>query len=463
MITILPALDADSAEPLYLQLFNYIKEAIMAKQIVPDEKLPSLRNLSESLSLSMTTVEMAYDQLAVEGYIYSRPQSGFFVREMHYPDSGKGSSDDRPASFDNVMELAGPDMKYDISCFDFPKWKKCMNHVLNDYPQLLLFESDPQGEQALRFEISKYVYQSRGVRCTPDDIVIAAGTQQITSYLSNMMHRAGIEHVAVESPGYRPVNNIFRDRGLAITHVGVASDGIEIDRLPANISAAAYVSPSNQFPTGTVMPVGKRYQLLDWAKNNDSFIIEDDYDSELRYFGKPVPALQGLDREGRVIYLGSFSSTLFSAVKISYMVLPPAMAAVFSQIRNDYSQTCSKEEQLTLALFMEQGHYQTGIKKMRRLYSQKLHAVLKAFYGAENITVVNTESGINIIIKVDNGKDPATLCSESRQTGVPAIPAASYIEGPLDASLVLYYNQIPQNDIPATTAALISRWNSLNE
>jgi GntR family transcriptional regulator/MocR family aminotransferase len=271
----------------------------------------------------------------------------------------------------------------------------------------------------------------------------------------------GMKHVTVEEPGYLPVRNIFRDRDFAITSVPVGKEGISISRLPANIRSAVYVSPSNQFPTGYVMPIGKRYELLDWATKNDSIIIEDDYDSELRYFGKPIPSLQGLDHNQRVVYLGSFSSTLFPSIKISYMILPPNMAAVFDTFREDYTQTCSKTEQLTLAIYMSKGLYQTNIKKLRTLYSQKLQLALSVLnkWGAGLIRPVNSSSGVNMLIGVKSGKTAARLCAEARELGIVTLPINTYTETPEEATatLIFYYNQIPLDKIEEALQELISK------
>ena len=343
--------------------------------------------------------------------------------------------------------LADPDQPpyiCDPDCFDFNKWKKCSSKIFNEHWGLLLYGSDPQGEGALRHEIAKYVYTSRGVTCSPEQIIIGAGTQQITGQLCRILPKMDINHVSVESPGYLPVQNSFRDSGFSISHVSVGSDGIEIERLPVNISTAVYVSPSNQFPTGAVMPVGRRRQLLRWASDNDSIIIEDDYDSELRYFGRPVPALRSLDNEGRVVYLGSFSSTLFPAIKISYMILPPSMAEIFSRTKGDYAQTCSKAEQLTLALFMEEGYYYTGIRKLRNLYSQKLSLTLEAFakYGDERVVPVNTHSGINLIINFATEKTADELCDLAKSAGLHMVPFSRITESHA-ASLIFYYSKLP--------------------
>lgn len=271
--------------------------------------------------------------------------------------------------------------------------------------------------------------------------------------------KKGIDHVAVEEPGYMPVNNIFRDRGFAITPVSVGKEGICINKLPTNIRSAVYVSPSNQVPTGTVMPIGRRYDLLSWAAANNSIIIEDDYDSELRYFGKPIPALQGLDTSQTVVYLGSFSATLFSSIKISYMVLPEPIAETFQTIRTDYIQTCSKMEQLTLALFMERGYYQTNIKKLRSLYGQKC-SVAASCLTTDFTKPINTTSGINMIINVDSSKPADLLCREAKELGLVAIPTSTYSGTTIKntTSLILYYNQIPLKEIPWVMEQLTERW-----
>lgn len=468
MKAIIPNFFQNSAIPLYLQLYNYIKTAILEGSILPSERLPSLRSLSKSLDLSLTTIELAYNQLLVEGYIYSKPQSGYYAnqisagmgsirRETELPFIEKTTA--REGDSAHNFEKSG---YYDASCFDFVKWKKCINQVLTEYSHLLLREGDPKGEKALRHEISLYVYQSRGVICTPDQIVIGAGTQQIMGQLCTILSKMGMKHVAVEDPGYLPVRNIFRDRDFAITSVAVGKEGITIGRLPANIPSAVYVSPSNQFPTGYVMPIGKRYELLDWANGNDSIIIEDDYDSELRYFGKPIPSLQGLDQRERVVYLGSFSSTLFPSIKISYMILPPPMAAIFDAFRGDYTQTCSKTEQLTLAIYMSKGLYQTNIKKLRTLYSQKLQAVLAALnkYGGEFLHPINSSSGVNMLISVKSKKSATLLCQEAKVLGISTLPMSTYTEAPSEdtVTLIFYYNQIPLKEIELALKGLIEKW-----
>ena len=477
MKPIIPELKDNSDRPLYIQLYDYLKTEILDGQIQEGEKLPSLRKLARDLGLSVTTIELAYQQLLVEGYVTSRPQSGYYVAKVaggRAAGPGPAGNPERvPVSFENYP-FEKPKFLCDTGSFDFVKWKKCMAAVLNERPDLLLYESDPQGERMLRHEISRYIYTSRGVQCSPDQIVIAAGTQQLTNHLARILRRMGIDHVATEEPGYLPVQNIFQDLGFSLTHVPVAEDGIAIEKLPVNIPCAVYVCPQNQFPTGAVMPAGRRYALLAWARENQSIILEDDYDSELRYFGRPVPALQGLDKEGtHVVYFGSFSSTLFPAIKISYMVLPPRMAEIFRSFMSSYDQTCSKCEQLTLAMFMERGYYYTSIRKMRNLYAAKLQAVLAALrkYAKDFVTPMNTRSGINIILRVraeagqsvsEYAAELSRLAAELSLNVAPVLGLAA-ADSLGDIYLSLYYNQIPLGKIDDCIRELIKSWHKNSE
>ena len=457
MKALLPVFDETREKPYYLQLYGYIKNSILSGEIGEDEKLPSLRSLAKSTGLSITTIEQSYNQLLVEGYIYSKPQSGYYVskvltgRNQTVP-AEAGRPETEVYAMDETTGFELPSMQYDPECFDFNKWKKCMNEILNDHSAALMFEGSPRGEIALRAEISRYLYMSRGVSCTPDQIIIGAGTQQITNQLATLLRKQGVEHVALEDPGYMPVRNVFRDRGFAITSVAVRSNGLAIEKLPANIRAAAYVSPSNHAYTGSVMPIGRRYELLAWAEENNSYIIEDDYDSELRYFGKPIPALKSLAGGDRVIYLGSFSSTLFAALKISYMVLPVRMAEVFSSIAGDYSPTCSKLEQLTLAMFMESGLYQTHIKKLRKLYSQKLTRITEAFHAkaSDFVRVISSSSGLSIILEIDSSKSSGQIKKDAEGLGIPAVC--------IGRRIILYYNQIPLSEIDGAVSRLADLW-----
>lgn len=456
----------------YIQLYDALRTAILQGDLRPGEKLPSLRALSRDLGVSVTTTQLAYDQLLVEGYITSRPQSGYYVASL--PSVGGGERDEAPgksagAEAAHVIDIYEPEENpflYDLSCFDFDKWRACMGQVFRSYARLLLFESDPAGEAALRFEIARYLRRARGFSADPAQIVISAGTQQITGHLSRILQKMQVSHVCLEDPGYLPPQSMFSDAGFALSYIPVASDGLAIEALPVNIPSAVYLSPSNQFPTGAIMPIGRRQALLAWARHNGSLILEDDYDSELRYFGRPVPALKGLDTDDRVVYLGSFSSTLFPAIKLSYMVLPARLAAIFGEIKGQYTQTCSKAEQLTLALYMEQGYYETGIRRLRSLYAQKLQVAVGAFRhdGGDFVTPVDTRSGINLTLQVDSQKSAATLSEVAAALKLNVQPL-SRVAGrtagqaePEIRTMIFYYNQVPLDMLETRIRDLLTAW-----
>jgi GntR family transcriptional regulator/MocR family aminotransferase len=459
----IPDFNNSSASSLYIQLYRHIKKEIVKGRIRSGEKLPSLRQMAKDSGVSVTTVGQAYDQLLIEGYVFSKPQSGYYVSDIPgMPERLiEGALDDfdlSTYSFDEAPYM------YDLDSFDFQKWKKCMAKVINDYPELLLSESDIQGEAALRFEIAKYLYSSRGVNAHPNQVVIGAGSQQLTAHLCRILRRMSIGHVCTEDPGYTPISKIFQDNGFNIVKIPITKDGIRIDKLPVNIRSAVYVSPQNQFPTGAVMPIANRYRLLHWVNENESVILEDDYDSELRYFGKTIPALQGLDKNGRVVYFGSFTATLFPAIKISYMILPEQMAEIFYTIMSDYRQTCSKAEQLTLALFMENGYYYTNIRNIRSLYAQKLKLTTEILekYAKGFIETSKAKSGKNMFIRVKSALSCQSLCDRAKEVGIRMTPLDG---GPADREkegkikdLIFFYNQIPLEKIEMSLKALIKRW-----
>ena len=478
----------NSHEPLYTQLYDRLKGEIVSGGINPGERLPSLRALSNQTGVSITTCSRAYDQLLLEGYLESKPQSGYYVTDLdlgpantfegpgeiskarssgRWPyaegtmDTGGSFPAHSAAAVDRrVPEESGAEPTYlcDPACFDFARWKKCAAGVIMNKQEALLFPADPQGEYELRLEISKYLYDSRGVSAMPDQIVISAGVQQLTNHLARILSHMGIDFVNVEDPGYKPVQHIFRDRGFTINKVPVAADGIEIEKLPVNLETSVYVSPSNQFPTGSVMPAARRYSLIKWAEENGSVIIEDDYDSELRYFGDPVPALKSLDNTGCVVYLGSFSSTLFPAIRISYMVLPENLKKAFDESKSDYDQTCSKIEQLTLASFMEQGFYRSGIRKLRKLYSRKLQAVISAFrkYGKGIAEAEDTRSGISMRLRVTSEKTEEELVSEAEKLRLHMVPLPEKVK----RRLLFYYDQIPEDMIDDKVREVCEIWNT---
>lgn len=462
MNTITPVLDYDSKKPLYLQLYSYIKSEITSGRLEADSRLPSLRALASNLKISVTTIELAYNQLAVEGYITGREKSGYYV-------NGNADYSSRPSYAPPVINsfakkaMEKPPFYSDPALFDFVKWKKCLNHVINEYSELLVFEASPQGESFLRQEISHYLYMTRGVVCHPDQIIIAAGTQSIINLACSFLSAMKLDNIAYEDPGYLPSVNIFKDRGFTTVPISISDSGASLEEIEKASPSVICVSPSIQFPMGTVMPIGKRYSLLKYAAANGCIIIEDDYASELRYFGRPVPPLKSLDSSSDVLYLGSFSSVLFPSIKISYMVLPEAMMPYSETVMKNYSQTCSKTEQLALATYMEKGLLHTHVKKLRKLYSQKIKAAedaLNEFFG-EKISVLSGQSGLNMLLKINAPADADSLAAAAGRTGINMVPLTKFKTNKKDEDkslLIFYYSTIPLDSMSSALKKLSEEW-----
>lgn len=405
-------LSPDSDKKLYEQVYDKFRNDIESGVMNSGDKMPSLRTLARDNDISITTVESAYNQLLVEGYIESRPKSGYYVNSgISIIDKIKKDDSSENEDFALLDKNSDQMLLYDEESFDFYKWKKSMNKVFNKHSHLLRFEAEPAGEQILREEIASYLNESRGMSCLPSDIVIGAGTQNLTNYIIKILSDRGIRRASMEYPGYDKIKEIFENSNLELAKVGISGEinvsDLGIDR------RILYVNPSNHFPTGTVMPVSTRIELIKWAEMTDSYIIEDDYDSELRYFGKPVPPMKTIGDGERVIYFGSFSTTLFAGINISYMVLPRNLMEDFNRLKDRFAQTCSKTEQLCLAIYMQGGYYTRTIKKCRKIYASKLKTAMKLFkeHGDGIFSPIDSKSGISLMLRVKT-KIPAEDLAE---------------------------------------------------
>ncbi|MBR6503410.1 MAG: PLP-dependent aminotransferase family protein [Firmicutes bacterium] len=462
MNTFTPILDADSGKALYLQLYESIRREISTGRLAKGTRLPSLRALASSLKISITTVSLAYNQLLVEGYITSREKSGYFVDVTGEKIPAAVYSAPVIRSMKTPEEKAVP--RYtDPALFDFVKWKKCLNHVFNEQAELLTLEADPQGEEALRTQICTYLYMTRGVVCTPEQIVIAAGTQSIIGIACSILSEMGMKAAAYEDPGYLPAVSVFRDRGFELKPVSITENGASIDEIRAADPDVICVSPSIQFPLGTVMPAGRRSELIRYAMEKGKIIIEDDYASELRYFGRPVPPLKSLSDRAPVLYLGSFSSLLFPSLKISYMVLPRVMQPYLDKVLAYHTQTCSKTEQLALAAYIEKGLLQTHVKKLRSLYAQKVGrvcALAPEIFG-DSVKIRSRESGLNMLMETGPDTDAEELSRKALETGIRMVPLDRYRTRKKDEdlpTLIFYYTDIPLEELRPALVKLARAW-----
>ena len=365
--------------PLYEQLYEALKQAVESGRLPKGSRIPSIRKLSEDLGISRTTIESAYQQLAIEGYIKSEPQRGYFVifgsRPLSRPSPGRRLPP--PALPSPIRFDLGTD-RIDASHADLKLWKRHIREVLTRQ-DLLTSYGDPQGEPALREALSAYAYRLRGVSAGPDTIVVAAGTQTLLSIVCGL---TGEKRVALEEQGFRQAEQVFSDCRMEISFLPNDGAGPSISHLKASGARLIYVNPSHASGTISAIPMSRRYELLEWARETGGLIIEDDYNGELRYNARPIPALQGMGDNQPVVYLGSFSKLLLPSVRISYMALPQNLASIYRERSSNYNQTASKTEQLALASYIGSGQMERHLRRLRKLYGEKSQIMLKALRGA---------------------------------------------------------------------------------
>jgi GntR family transcriptional regulator/MocR family aminotransferase len=397
--------DKVSLKPIYIQLYEHIRDEIEGQNIRNGDKLPSIRETSSSLKLSKTTVESSYFQLLTEGYLVSIPKKGFYVTDLKDYFPRKSDQNEIPTMDTKPMpsfeEINYVNDNVHNGSLDLKIWKKLYNNILFYSTKEVYSSGSHQGEYKLRYEVSRFVNSTRGAHTNPDQIVVGAGIQYLIGILAGVL-KHNISTAAIEYPGYDKAKYIFDDYGFNTIDIPVSDNGINISALEQSKADIVYVSPSHQYPTGSLMPIQKRLQLLSWAETRKGYILEDDYDSLIRFESRPVPCLQGLDKNDRVIYLGSFSKILTPALRISYMILPLRLLEDYIKISKKYTQSSSKLEQLTLAQFIGEGHIDKHLRKIKRIYSKKrdlLKNYLETVWG-DDIELISADSGLHTVISL---------------------------------------------------------------
>ena len=430
MKDLLIELDSRMKMPLYEQICRFIKEEIRTGKIAPGEKLPSSRALAAQLSVSRSTVDLAYGQLTSEGYLDSVPWKVYFagnVRELYQLGDLKRiqtqeRQEQRPA-FLWDFALNG----IDEESFPVNIWRKISREVLLEENSGLFQLGEPQGEQSLREVIADYLHHARGVQCRPEQIVMGAGNDYLLMLLTRVM---GIgTRIAMETYTYRQAYRTFCALGVPVAAIPMDEGGMCVEALDKSGANLAYVMPSHQFPVGTVMPVKRRLALLDWANGQEGrYIIEDDYDSEFRYGGRPVPALQGYDRRGRVIYMGTLSKSVAPAIRISYLVLPEPLLEVYRQKASFLASTVSRIDQMVLDEFFRDGYYERHLSRMRAAYKRKrdvLISCLRASFG-EGCRISGEEAGIHLLAAFSLGQEEGELRRRAQAGGIRLYALSEY-------------------------------------
>lgn len=387
--------------PLYEQIYEYLKSEIQTGAMKAADRLPSSRHLAEHLQVSRSTVNMAYEQLASEGYIESRRGSGYFVTglegQLRIP-AAPADSRRKTLEAEKTMKVDFSPRGIDVSTFPRRTWGRLSREVLGGENSELFGNGMSQGEPALRRAICGYLHAARGVNCSEDRVVIGAGNE----YLLMLLHQIlGSVTVAMENPTYKQAWRILSGMGCRMEPVEMDAWGMRTDLLNRTEAQIVYVMPSHQYPTGIVMPIKRRMELLAWAGSAEGrFVIEDDYDSEFRYKGKPIPSLQGVDAADRVIYLGTFSRSIAPAIRVSYMVLPEQLAEVYREKCGFYASTVSRVDQAILARFLSEGYFERHLNKARALYRNKHEILLQSLKPLEKWFVLRGEhAGLHLLLQ----------------------------------------------------------------
>ena len=412
--------------PLYEALYRCIRDDILSGKLPAGDKLPSKRALAQHLEISKITVETAYSQLLAEGYICSREKVGYFVETVERPVHREAA----PATV--VPETpSGPLLDLTRSGterFPFSVWSRLQREVMLDYGEQLLQPMPHQGIPELRRAIADHLAAFRGMNIDPENILIGAGTDFLYNLLIQLLGRD--KTYAVEEPGYGKIRKIYGAGGVACISAPMDEGGVRPDAL--EIADVLHFSPSHHFPTGLVTPMSRRLELLNWAREKNAWIIEDDYDSEFRFDAHPMAAMQSLDRD-RVIYMNSFSKTLAPSIRISYLVLPAALMAQFRQQLGFYSCTVASFEQYTLARFLSRGHFEKHINRMRKFYRTRRNRVVSLLEGcafSDRITILEQDAGLHFLVKVDTLLSDADLTRFLAAAGIRIKPISSYYHLP---------------------------------
>lgn len=486
-------LEPNKPQPIYMQIYQYIKNEILLHHLTPGTKLPSKRSLATQLGISTITVEGAYGQLVSEGYIYARLKSGYFVSPVENYHQSMNFFDQQQINNNNPPKKnTSPDWKGSIPPQDYPKksemndsptvpaphrvdlssnsllaenfpfstWSRLLRHTISEKQQLLITQSPTAGVAPLRQAIANHLRHFRGMDISPEQIVIGAGTEYLYELLIKLIGRDKI--YCVEDPGYQKLRRIYRDNGACCIALPIDQQGMSVTALNTVSCDVIHISPSHHFPTGIITPISRRYELLGWAAAGPRYIIEDDYDTEFRLVGRPIPSLFSIDMSNKVIYMNTFSKSLASTIRISYMVLPKPLMEEFNNKLNYLSCTVSTFEQYTLAEFINQGYFERHINRMRNNYKKLRQQLLKALTSHpdhERIQILQQSSGLYFLLQIDTNLSDRDLQARLRQKGLMLQPLQHYYQNRQAApehTFVVNYSSIASTDIHQIVDALFS-------
>ena len=451
-------LDRSGASPLYEQLYRALKADILSGALPGGSRLPSGRALAEHLGLSRVTVETAYAQLLAEGYLTSRPRAGYFVEQLTPQELPPRVSEPEAQPPEPVTAQSRS-----AQLFPFSVWARLMRGVLLDRRQELLRPAPDAGLPALRQAVAAELYRQRGVHVSPEQVYIGAGAEYFYNLLIQFFGHGRV--YALENPGHRKIARVYQANQVAVRPIGMDADGVIPELLEQSGAEVLHISPSHHYPTGTVTPITRRQALMRWLTAQPGrYLIEDDYDSEFRFSGLPIPTIQSMDRSGRVIYMNTFSRTISPSLRISYMILPRTLLPQWQAAMGFYSCTVPSFEQMTLTRFLAEGYFEKHLSRMKKHYRAvrtQLFSVLHTPQAVRQCAVHDTDAGLHLVLELKNAPEPEALRALLRQSGLPdALLSDFFLDAPsplAQKSIVLGYADAEPAQLEAALTALFTR------
>ena len=454
---------------LYEQIYQHIREEIRTGRLPYQEKLPSTRYLAAYLQVSRATVELAYEQLLSEGYIESVPYKGYYVaqvEELYRIDGSKEKHKPESALRTNTCAFDFSPNAIDMRVFPFETWRKITKNTLSQDKSETFSLGEPKGDLALRETIARYLHASRGVNCSAEQIIVGAGNDYLLTLLGYILGKDSV--IAFENPTYPRAWKILGLLAKKLLTVSADENGISVEELKKTDANAVYVMPSHQYPRGVVMPIGRRMELLNWASHaTDRYIIEDDYDSEFRYRGKPIPSLQASDQAGKVVYIGTVSKSIAPAIRVSYMVLPKQLLRRYEEKYSFFSSTVSRIDQTILNEFIRDGAFERHLNRMRKLYKEKHEMLLEQLKEFQKDFVLSGENaGLHILLTDRQGRTEEELIAAAAAAGVRVYGMKGALVQPLSleqekawkATILLGFGGLTQEEIVKGISLLRKAW-----
>ena len=455
----------NSDTPLYEQVYKHIKSDIISGILSPGEKLPSKRSFARNNGISTITIQNAYDQLISEGYVFTVPKKGYYVaniNEMSRVPAGTSIKLDikipeKPAKF--RFDLSNNKINPDN--FPFSIWAKLLRETMSERSRELMEVSPTGGIYELRAAIADYLKSFRGMLVDPDQIVIGAGTEYLYGLLIQILGKN--KKYCIENPGYKKLAQIYKQYHIECGFADIDDSGISVDSLHKSGADIAHISPNHHFPTGITMPANRRYEVLAWANEEAGrYIIEDDYDSEFRTNGKPLPTLFSIDACEKVIYMNTFSKSLTPTIRISYMILPVHLANIFYSRLSFYSCTVSNFEQYTLASFIDRGYFEKHINRMRLYYIRQRKRLISCIENSslkDKCEIIENKSGLHFLLRLRTDIPDEVLKEKMKESGIKIQSLSEFYlsdEGAKEHYFIINYSNIDLNKFTQVSEIICS-------